>query len=101
MRDALQRLMVELHWSAEMSVITFQALPTGEADHTAARVERSNVEALKKITVPSLLQKKLLHQPITAVTAYDYASARLVDDAGLDLLLVGDSLAMVELHSAA
>ncbi len=48
-----------------------------------------------KVTIPSLQQKKLLRQPITCVTAYDYASARLIDEAGLDLILVGDSLAMV------
>ena len=48
-----------------------------------------------KVTIPSLQQKKLLRQPITCVTAYDYASARLVDEAELDLILVGDSLAMV------
>jgi 3-methyl-2-oxobutanoate hydroxymethyltransferase len=48
-----------------------------------------------KVTVPSLQQKKFLRQPITCVTAYDYASARLIDEAGLDLILVGDSLAMV------
>lgn len=48
-----------------------------------------------KVTVPSLLDKKLAHQPITVVTAYDYASARLVDEVGLDIILVGDSLAMV------
>jgi 3-methyl-2-oxobutanoate hydroxymethyltransferase len=48
-----------------------------------------------KITVPHLLEKKSLRRPITAVTAYDYASARLVDEAGLDVVLVGDSLAMV------
>ena len=48
-----------------------------------------------KVTVPSLLEKKLLRQPISAVTAYDYASARLVDEAELDVVLVGDSLAMV------
>jgi 3-methyl-2-oxobutanoate hydroxymethyltransferase len=41
------------------------------------------------------LEKKLSRRPITAVTAYDYASAKLVDEAGLDLVLVGDSLAMV------
>ena len=48
-----------------------------------------------KVTVPALQQKKFLRQPITCVTAYDYASARLIDEAGLDLILVGDSLAMV------
>lgn len=80
-----------------MSVTTFRAPPAGGVAFGAARVERGNHEASAeaKITVPSLLQKKLLRHPITAVTAYDYASARLVDEAGLDLLLVGDSLAMV------
>ena len=48
-----------------------------------------------KITAPYLLEKKLLRRPISSVTAYDYASARLVDEAGLDVVLVGDSLAMV------
>jgi 3-methyl-2-oxobutanoate hydroxymethyltransferase len=48
-----------------------------------------------KVTVPSLIEKKLLKRPITSITAYDYATARLVDEAGLDILLVGDSLAMV------
>jgi len=48
-----------------------------------------------KITFQSLQDKKQAHRPITALTAYDYATARLVDEAGVDLILVGDSLAMV------
>jgi 3-methyl-2-oxobutanoate hydroxymethyltransferase len=50
-----------------------------------------------KITVTSLREKKLLHEPITCLTAYDYSSARLVDEAGIDMALVGDSLAMTML----
>lgn len=49
----------------------------------------------KKITIATLHEKKLDGQPITALTAYDYATARLVDEAGIDMILVGDSLAMV------
>ena len=54
-------------------------------------------EPRQKITVASLREKKLQHQPITCLTAYDYASARLVDEANIDILLVGDSLAMTML----
>lgn len=57
----------------------------------------SGVEKRAKVTVPGLLEKKARRQPISVVTAYDYASARLADEAGLDAVLVGDSLAMVML----
>jgi 3-methyl-2-oxobutanoate hydroxymethyltransferase len=50
-----------------------------------------------RITVASLRDQKLHHQPITCLTAYDYPSARLVDEAGIDIVLVGDSLAMTML----
>jgi 3-methyl-2-oxobutanoate hydroxymethyltransferase len=54
-------------------------------------------EPRQKITTASLREKKLQHQPITCLTAYDYATARLVDEAGIDIVLVGDSLAMTML----
>jgi len=50
-----------------------------------------------KVTIATLSEKKSKHQPITCLTAYDYATARLVDEAGIDMILVGDSLAQVVL----
>ena len=50
-----------------------------------------------KITTATLREQKLRHEPITCLTAYDYASARLVDEAGIDIVLVGDSLAQAML----
>jgi 3-methyl-2-oxobutanoate hydroxymethyltransferase len=49
------------------------------------------------VTFQKLQEKKQTGRPITALTAYDYATARLVDEAGIDLILVGDSLAQVVL----
>jgi len=54
-------------------------------------------EPRHKITVASLHEKKVQHEPITCLTAYDYPSARLVDEAGIDMVLVGDSLAQTML----
>ena len=48
----------------------------------------------EKITIPYIEAKKVKHQPIKMLTAYDYPSAKLVDSAGIDIILVGDSLAM-------
>ena len=53
--------------------------------------------ARKKVTTLSLRQKKANREPITMLTAYDYPTALAMDVAGLDTILVGDSLGMVVL----
>lgn len=54
-------------------------------------------EAVSKITVPLLLQMKMRGEKIASLTAYDYPTARLVDEAGIHVILVGDTLAEVVL----
>lgn len=51
----------------------------------------------KRLTVPDIQKKKREGKKITMLTAYDYPSARLIDEAGMDMILVGDSLAMTVL----
>ena len=52
------------------------------------------------ITPQQLINWKQQQRPIVALTAWDYAIADLIDEAGVDLILVGDSLAMVALGHA-
>ncbi|MCX5719494.1 MAG: 3-methyl-2-oxobutanoate hydroxymethyltransferase [Nitrospirae bacterium] len=51
--------------------------------------------SMPKITIHDLLKKKAEKRKITMLTAYDYPFARIVDEAGIDGIIVGDSLAMV------
>lgn len=66
-----------------MSITNFRSADSGAHAVTA------------KVTFHTLQEKKRATQPIAALTAYDYPTARLIDEAGADLILVGDSLAMV------
>ncbi len=72
---------------------------TGSQSGEGAERHKSGGESSRrtKMTVPGLLNKKLAGEKISAITAYDFASSRLADAAGLDVVLVGDSLAMVML----
>ncbi len=51
----------------------------------------------KKVTLHTLFNKVSNHEPITWLTCYDYPTAYLMEQAGMDMILVGDSLAMTML----
>ncbi len=51
--------------------------------------------SLQKITAKKLIEKKQKGEKIVTITSYDYPFAKLVDQSGIDLILVGDSLSMV------
>jgi len=73
-----------------MSITNFRS-----ADAVSDKATAGAQTVTPKVTFQTLQEKKQAGRPITALTAYDYATARLVDEAGVDLTLVGDSLAMV------
>ena len=49
----------------------------------------------KRVTIPQLMEWKKNQRKISALTAYDYTFARLLDESGIDVILVGDSAGMV------
>jgi len=57
--------------------------------------ERTSPSTSRPVTVPALRARKGTGERITMVTAYDATFARMLDEAGVDALLVGDSLGMV------
>ena len=63
--------------------------PTGENKKSSKKTGK------RRLTVPKLIEMKQQGQKITMLTAYDHTMASLLDAAGVDTLLVGDSMAMV------
>ncbi len=55
----------------------------------------SVTKKIKKITVPSLLKMKEKGEKIAVLTAYDFLMSEMLDEAGIDIILVGDSMGMV------
>jgi 3-methyl-2-oxobutanoate hydroxymethyltransferase len=51
----------------------------------------------RPVSLPRLLEMKRLREPIVMVTAYDYPSAKVVEEAGVDIVLVGDTAAEIVL----
>src|SRR5690606_7478722 len=65
--------------------------------HRALEMSTDSTGDVKKVTIRDLLEKKKRGEPVVVLTAYDVLFARLVDEAGTDVVLVGDSLAQVVL----
>jgi 3-methyl-2-oxobutanoate hydroxymethyltransferase len=63
------------------------------SSHTPTHVQAPSDPGRLPMTLPLLVDKKRLGEPIVMVTAYDYPSARAAETAGVDLVLVGDSAA--------
>ncbi|TAH35104.1 MAG: 3-methyl-2-oxobutanoate hydroxymethyltransferase [Planctomycetota bacterium] len=76
------------------------ASPSKKPSPDRTRPRTSEEPVPSKITAPGIRARKGSGRKILSVTAYDYPSARLVDEAGFDVILVGDSMANVVLGHA-
>ena len=67
------------------------------ARHGARAEQDPEAGARRAVTLPRLAEMKAAGEPIVMVTAYDHPSAQAVEEAGVDVVLVGDSAAMTVL----
>ncbi|KAK5113196.1 hypothetical protein LTR62_003532 [Meristemomyces frigidus] len=89
--------MTRPHDSQRHERITTPNPTTRHSSHSPLAATTTTPPARKKVTIPTLLAMHAHHEPITMLTAHDFPSAHVADTAGIDMILVGDSLAMVAL----
>jgi len=91
MRQSLSRL--------QLLKSSIPNLPLQQVRHSSHAPIAPSVAAkgLKPVTLPSLQKQYADKKPITMLTAHNYPSALIAQEAGMDIILVGDSLAMVSL----
>lgn len=65
--------------------------------YSAHHSPQTSDQARKKVTIPELARMRKKGEKISMVTAHDYVTGLIADKAGIDMILVGDSLAMVAL----
>src|SRR4030042_3535363 len=68
-----------------------------ENPNTGVSEVSAQPEQVKKLLIADLLKMKEEGRKITMITAYSYPQGLIVDEAGIDVILVGDSVGMVEL----
>lgn len=95
---SLQHAILPLKSSLRVAALRPVAGPLCQArqsSHSPLGSQPSNPR--KKVTINTLRSLHQKQEPITMITAHDFPSAHVADHAGMDMILVGDSLAMVAL----
>ena len=72
-------------------------MPSEKNVHFTLQRKEACMTERKKVTLPALFKKVENKQPITWLTCYDFPTAYLQEQAGVDMILVGDSLGMTML----
>lgn len=84
--------------SSSSLVVTRSLLSLCQTRHSShSPLGSSSTPSRKKVTLGTLRSMHKKNEPITMITAHDFPSAHVADEAGMDMILVGDSLAMVAL----